>query len=104
MAEKTLTDLGGGCTQSATTITLNKSNLGLTAETCTLDQIILAIAVKAKNVMTQANFDSEPNQNLYLSDGFNSFTTKEDQPWIVRQIIINFAKQDTETTIDPNDY
>ncbi|MBE9056352.1 hypothetical protein [Sphaerospermopsis sp. LEGE 08334] len=104
MAEKTLTDLGANCTQSSTTITLSKADLGLTAETCTLDQIILAIAVKAKAILTQANFDSEPNQNLYLSDGFNSFTTKNNESWILRQITINFAKQDTEATIDPNDY
>lgn len=104
MAEKTLTDLGANCTQTETTITLNKANLGLTVADASLDQIMVAIAVKAATVLTQNNFETEANQNVYFSNGFSSFTTKNNTAWVVRQLIINMAKPDTEATINPNTY
>ena len=103
MAEKSLTDLGANCSQTTTDITLNKADLGLTGAICTLDQIIAAIAIKAKTVLTQEVFNNEPNQNVYLSDGFSSFTTKGETSYQVKQITINLAKLD-DTTLNPNDY
>lgn len=104
MAERVLSDLGSNCSQSSTTISLDKTDLGLTGNVCTLDQIIVAIMVKAGAVMTETFFNSEPNQNCYISPGFNSFTTKNDSPYEVRQLVLNMAKPDTGATIDPNDY
>lgn len=104
MPEKTLQDLSASATQTGTTITLNKADLGLTATTCTLDQIIAAIAIRAKTVLTQTFFDSEPLQNVYCSDGFSSFTNRNSTAYEVRQIIINLAKEDTGATLNPNNY
>ena len=104
MAEKTLQDLSASSTQTATTITLNKSELGLTSAVSSLDQIIAAICIKAKSVLTQTVFDAEANQNVYCADGFSSFTTKNSTAYEVRQVIVNSAKPDTGSTLDPNSY
>lgn len=104
MAEKTLADLGSNCTQDATVITLSKAALGLTGATNTLDQIIAAIAIRSKAVLTQANYDSEATQNLYVVDGFSSLTNKNNQPYRVDQITINLTKPDTGATLNAGDY
>jgi hypothetical protein len=103
--EKTLQEaLGSSATQDATTITLNKSDLGLTATTCTADQVIAAIAIKAKAVLTQTAFDAEAEQRVYLTDGFSSFITKNESSFVVRQITLNLAEPDTGATLNPNNY
>lgn len=104
MAQKLLTDLGSNCSQTADTISLSKADLGLTAADASLDQIIVAVNVKAKTVLTEENFNNEPTQNTYLTDGFNSFTTKNNESWEIRQITLNMARPDTGATIDPNNY
>jgi hypothetical protein len=104
MAEKTLTEaLGTNAVQDATTITLSKADLGLTGATNTADQVITAIAIKAKPSLTQAKFDSEANQNVYITDGFASYTTKNNENYSVKQIVINMAKLDNSTP-NPMDY
>jgi hypothetical protein len=105
MAEKTLQEaLGTNAAQDATTITLNKPDLGLTGTTCTADQVVAAIAIKAKPVLTQAAFDSEVEQRVYLTDGFSSFVTKNEASFVVRQVTINLAEPDTGATLNPNNY
>ncbi len=105
MPEKTLQEtFGSSTTQNTTTITLNKTDLGLTSATCTADQVVAAIVIKAKSVLTQSVFDAEPNQNIYLSDGFSSFTTRNNTAYRVDQITINLAKIDSGSTLTPDDY
>ncbi|AFZ56917.1 hypothetical protein H6G54_12060 [Anabaena cylindrica FACHB-243] len=105
MAELTVQSaLGTGTTQDATTITFLKSDLGLTSATCTADQVIAALVIKAKATMTQTVFDAEIDQNIYVSDGFSSFTTRGETPYEVRQIVVNLAKEDEGATLNPNNY
>ncbi|MEA5619511.1 hypothetical protein VB711_16930 [Cronbergia sp. UHCC 0137] len=105
MAELTLAEgLGENATQTATDIILKKADLGITATTATSDQVLAAIAIKAKATHTETQFNTEADQNIYVSDGFKSFITKNDESYILDQITINLAKPDTGATLNPNDY
>jgi hypothetical protein len=104
VAQKTLTDLGANCTQTSTTITLNKADLGLTVADASLDQIIAAIFIKAESILTEENFNNEPEQNLYITNGFLGSTTKNNQTWETRSKNLYFTKPDDGTSLNPNEY
>jgi hypothetical protein len=104
MAEKLLTDLFPDATETATSITLTKTSLGLTLATTTADRFLVAVITKSEPVMTETNFQEEPEQNTYISEGFNSFITRNGSQVIVRQKTLNLARIDEAATINPEDY
>jgi len=107
MPEKTLQEaFGAEAVQTATTVTFSKSNLGLSATTCTADQVLAALAIKARTILTQEVYNAEITQNVYLSSGFSSLTTRGDSntPYRVDQLVINLAQPDTQSTLNPNNY
>ena len=109
MAKLTLIEMfGSGATQDATSLTIQKSDLPrLTASASnTAESLLIAILLKAETPLTQTNFDTNIDQSIYISDGFPSFTnrgTNNDQ-YRLDQKTINFAKLDTGSIIDPDDY
>ncbi|NET74019.1 MAG: hypothetical protein F6K62_24710 [Sphaerospermopsis sp. SIO1G2] len=107
MAVLALTDLLPGTTQTTSVISIPKTALNLTSENVDADKFVAAVAIKVKELMTQAQFDAEYEQNVYASDGFDGFSTKnngtEDISFLVRQIVINLGKPD-EATLNPEDY
>ncbi|WP_353931432.1 hypothetical protein WJM97_02210 [Okeanomitos corallinicola TIOX110] len=109
MAEKSLQDvLGSNASQTSTQIFLDKTDIGLSpSESHSADQIISAIAITAKPILNQAQFDAEYEQKVYISEGFKSFTSKNDGTndieHRVDQIVINLAKED-DTSLNPEDY
>ncbi len=107
MPEPTLQQIfGSNATQDATTITLNKSDLGITASSATGEAILAGVILKAEAYLTQANFDANTDQSIYISDGFSSFTTRgtNNTSYRVDQRTINLAKIDSGATLDPNNY
>ena len=107
MPEKTLQEaFGAEAVQTATTITFSKTNLGLSAAVCTADQVLAALAIKARPVLTQEFYSTEIAQNVYLSSGFSSLTTRGDSntPYRIDQLVINLAQPDTGSTLNPNNY
>jgi hypothetical protein len=107
MAELTLSQaLGSSATQDATTITLNKADLGLTATTCTADQVVAAVIIKAQATMTEANFQAEADQRTYISNGFPSTVTKtvNSTLYVIKQLVLNLCKPEVTSSLDPNDY
>jgi hypothetical protein len=109
MAEPTLQQVfGTGATQTATTITIVKSDLtGLTAASDNnAESIFAAINIKAADYLNQTNFDANTDQSIYIDTGFPSFTnrgTNNDQ-YRIDQLTINLAKLDSAATLNPNDY
>jgi hypothetical protein len=105
MAQKTLQNIcGNGASETATTITIIKSEIGLTGATTTADQFLAAVVIKAESEMTQDNFQLEIAQNLYITDGFPTGANKDSVSWMIRQKVVNFGKPSTEEILDPNTY
>ncbi|HYX19067.1 MAG TPA: hypothetical protein VE944_32895 [Nostoc sp.] len=109
MAEPTLVEVfGTGATQDATTITIQKSSLlRLTpSATNTAESLLTGILLKAQAGLSQANFDANIDQSIYLTDGFPGFTTRgtNNTSYRVDQLTVNLAKIDTSSVIDPDDY
>ncbi|MEH2437372.1 MAG: hypothetical protein V7K25_24580 [Nostoc sp.] len=109
MAEPTLQQIfGANATQTSTTITITKADLPrLTpSATNTAESLLTGILLKAEEPLSQANFDSNLDQSIYISDGFPSFTNRgaNNDKYRVDQLTINLAKLDTSSAIDPDDY
>jgi hypothetical protein len=107
MAEPTLQQVfGANATQNATTITIAKADLtGLTAsETNTAESLLVAILIKAKTALTQANFDANTDQSLLITEGFPSITYRGTDAYRQQPIEVRLNKLDTSATIDPDDY
>lgn len=107
MAEPTLQQLfGTNAIQDATTITITKADLiGLTAAANnTAESIYVSLNLTAKNYLTEANFDSNIDQSIYIEDGLSSFITRNDTAYRSDQMTINLTKVDTSSTINPDDY
>ncbi|OYD93133.1 hypothetical protein CDG76_20790 [Nostoc sp. 'Peltigera membranacea cyanobiont' 210A] len=77
-----------------------------TPSTATAEGHLVAIAVNAKNYLTQTNFDANIDQSLIVADGFSSFTTRGTDSTAYRQdqLTLSLAKIDTGSTIDPDNY
>lgn len=113
MAEPTLTAVfGSGASQTATTITLDKSDLaavGLTASASnTAEALLAAIIAKAQMALTQAAFDANLDQSVVVADGFNSIVSRNDgngnfTPHRQKQFNVNFHSADS-STFDPDNY
>lgn len=110
MAEPTLTDVfGAGATQTATTITLLKSDLPMTAAAVNRgEQILAAIAKKASTVLTSATFDLDIDRNVSIEPGFDSLVYRTiasvTQTLLQTQLTFNFTKPQPTTGITPDDY
>ncbi|MBE9191397.1 hypothetical protein IQ230_13785 [Gloeocapsopsis crepidinum LEGE 06123] len=109
MAEPTLQQVfGAGATQDATTLTIAKADLaavGLTASaTNTAESLIVGILLLAKNTLTAAALDSNPDQSISIEDSFDSLVTRNNQTFRQKTYSVNLQKLDTASTIDPDDY
>ncbi|MEH2052052.1 hypothetical protein [Nostoc sp.] len=116
MAEPTLVQiLGAGTTRLASGATTSTSGLfipdsaltsaGLaTPSTATAEGHLVAILLAAKSYLTQTNFDANTDQSILISDGFSSFTTRGTANYRQDQITVSLAKEDTSSTIDPDNY
>lgn len=72
--------------------------------TSTAESHIVAILKLLKNNLTQTTYDSDNDNSIYVTDGFASFTTRGTTLYRVDQIILNLAKIDTQSTLDPTAY
>lgn len=113
MAEPTITQIfGSAATQSATTITISKTDLqavGLTPSASnTAESLLAAVLFLAKNYLTQANFDANAQQSITILPGFNSIVQRDDGSGNFvelrqNQFNVNLHKPD-ESMLDPDDY
>lgn len=113
MAEPTIIQVfGAGATQSATTITIDKSDLtsvSLTpSATNTAESLLAAILLKAQLVLTQSGFDSNLDQSVTIVPGFDSIVQRTDALGNVtgyrqNQLSVNLHRLDAGG-IDPDDY
>lgn len=110
MAEPTLQDIfGAGATQTATTITILKSNLAMAAvDTNRGDQVFAALIKRAAENLTAANFTADPDRSINISAGFDSLIYRTvnnvQTPFLQNQLTINFLKIQTSAGITPDDY
>jgi hypothetical protein len=116
MPEKSLTQLlGTGATRLASAAAAPSAGLfipdsllisaGLTTpSTATAEGHIVAIVKLLKNNLTQTAYDNDNDNSVYISDGFPSFTTRGTTQYRVDQVIVNLAKIDSESIIDPTKY
>lgn len=110
MAEPTLTEIfGAGATQTATSITILKADLPMTAAAVNkAEQIFAAIIKRNTTIMTQTVFDADPTRSISLVQGFDSLvyrtngTTQETLLQV--PITINFAQTQAAGNINPDNY
>jgi hypothetical protein len=111
MAEPLLTDIfGAGATQNASSITLLKADLPLTAGINNrAEQILAAIVKKASLTLTPANYGTNPDQSVNMAAGFDSLVYRTDTAGVTTthlqtQIAVNFSKPQATSGITPDDY
>jgi hypothetical protein len=111
MAEPTITEVfGAGATQTASTITIQKAALEVTGLTPsasnTAESLLVAIVLQAQTALPQAGIDTNIDQSLFVEKGFSSFIARgaNNDEWRVDQLVLNMAKPDSGSVIDPDDY
>lgn len=110
MAEPTLQEVFGvGATQTATTVTILKADLDMTAAASNRgEQIFAAIVKKASTTLTEANFALNPDQSINIAVGFESLVYRTintvTSTLLQAQLSINFHKPQASSGITPNDY
>ena len=112
MPEPTLTQIfGAAATQSATTITIAKADLasvGLTASaTNTAESLLVALLLKAKEVLTPIAAETNPDQSLTIVQpdfNFQTLVSRNNTTYRQSSYSINLQKLDTDNLIDPDDY
>lgn len=109
MAEPTLQQIfGAGATQTATQLVITKADLatvGLTASsTNTAESLFVAIMFVAKQILTDANLQANPDQSISIADSFPSLITRNNAQYRQNTYSINLQKLDTAITIDPDDF
>lgn len=110
MAEPTLQQIfGNGSTQDATTITILKSDLAMTASASNRgEQIFAAICKKAAVYLTQTNFGSNLDQSISIPNGFDSIIYRTvnsvQTSYLQTQLSVNFAKLQASAGVTPDDY
>ncbi|QYX30061.1 hypothetical protein [Sphaerospermopsis torques-reginae] len=81
---------------------------GLTAPaTATAEGHLVSLLIQAKNYLTQTKFDANIDQSIFIADGFTSFQqrgTDNDNYRIDQPFVVNLARIDDGTTINPNNY
>lgn len=103
--------------QDATSVTISKTQLDtiLTAAGITYtpsvnekhESILAAIILAAQTTLTEANFNSNVNQNIYIAPGFGTTVTTKtgvtnSPTYLVPSVTVNLAKV-TSTAISPDD-
>lgn len=110
MSELPLTAyFGPGATQDATSITILKSSLFLTAEAENGgDRLFAGIMRRASMRATRAAFETNTDQSIFIEPGFDSviFRTVADETksFNQQQLVVNFAKEKADVEINPDDY
>jgi hypothetical protein len=109
MSEPTLAQVfGENATQDATTVTIRKSDLPrLTPQTVnTAESLLAGIIVKAKSGLPKTTFDSNIDQSIYIEGGYPGFAFRgtDNTSYRVDNLVVNLAKIDTESDIDPDVY
>ena len=110
VAEPTLQDIfGAGATQTATTITILKSNLAMAATATNRgDQIFAAVMKRAAENLTAASFTADPDRSINVAAGFDSLIYRTvnnvQTPFLQNQLTINFLKLQSSAGITPDDY
>jgi hypothetical protein len=110
MSEPLLTDIfGAGATQTATTITILKADLPLSASATNKgEQIFAALLKKAATALTATTFATNPDQSVSIAAGFDSLTYRtignETLAFLQTPLTINFAKLQASSGITPDDY
>jgi hypothetical protein len=110
MAEPTLQGIfGAGATQTATTITILKADLSLTASATNRgEQCFAAIVKKAETALGTTTFDTNADQSISIAPGFDSIAYRTfnnvQSSYLQNQITINFAKLQSTAGITPDDY
>ncbi len=110
MAEPTFTEVfGTGATQDATTITILKADLPMTAAAVNRgEQCFAAIVKKASANLTSANFATNQNQSITIASGFDSLTYRTigstQETLLQSQLTLNFAKAQASSGVTPDDY
>ena len=112
MAEPTLQQLfGANAAQTATTLTISKADLssvGLTASANnTAESLFVALLLMAKNQLTIANQDLNPEQSVTVTEqdfDFQTLVTRNNQTYRQITYTARLQKLDTGAVIDPDDY
>lgn len=112
MPEPSLTAIfGAGATQTATTLSIAKADLtavGLTASaTNTAESLFVALLLLAKNSLTPAALETNPEQSITIAQADFNFQTlieRNNQTYRQSTYSVNLQKLDTGNTIDPDDY
>lgn len=101
---------GAGASQTSSTITISKADLtsvGLSASaTNSAEALLAAILLKAKSHLTEAAFEANIDQSLYVGTGFKSTTVRgtSNIQYITDQLTLTLAKIDPLSPLDPDDY
>jgi hypothetical protein len=110
MAEPTLQDIfGAGATQTATTITISKSDLPMTALAVnTGERVFAAMVKKAAGTLTTTNFGTNPDQSINIAAGFDSIVFRSvnnvQTQNLNTQLTLNFTKPQISAGITADDY
>lgn len=110
MAEPTLQSVfGAGATQTATTLTILKADLAVTATaTNRADQLFAGIVKRAATELTEVKFDADPDRSIEIVPGFDSLIYRtvgtSQLAFLQNQLTVNFAKTQASTGITPDDY
>jgi hypothetical protein len=118
MPEKTIAQIfGTGASRLASGATTSSGGLfipdsalisaGLAnPSTATAEGHLAAIVLQVKSILTQADFDIDTDQSIYVSSGFSSFTRRgtNNDDYRVDQLTFNLAKIDSGSTLDPDNY
>ncbi len=112
MAEPSLQQVfGRGAAQTATTLSIAKADLatvGLTAAaTNTAESLFVALLLIAKNSLTLAAQETNPDQSVTVAEAdfnFQTLITRNNATYRQSTYSVNLQKLDTGNTIDPDDY
>lgn len=110
MTEPTLQDIfGAGATQTATAITILKSNLAMAATATNRgDQIFAAVMKRAAENLTVTAFSADSDRSINISTGFDSVIYRAvnnvQTPFLQNQLTVNLLKLQTSAGITPDDY
>lgn len=110
MAEPTLTEVfGAGATQTATTITILKADLDITASaTNKAEGLAAAIFKKMSGNLTKTAFDGDADRSVYIEPSYETIGSRTIGT-TTSQLLqsfwsIVFAKPQATAGITPNDY
>lgn len=112
MPEPTLTQVfGAGATQTSTTLSIDKeslSSVGLSSSANnTAESLFVALLLLAKNNLTPASLETNPDQSISIAQADFNFQTlieRNNQTYRQSTYSVNLQKLDTDNTIDPDDY